>query len=199
MLTGEAKEVRIGDRAARQRICTFVKLPTTKIASSRLKSFCRLAFDIPYNEASIVNFSQTDLPFGFNFSFNAENYAKNAGDLILVRPRVLGTKTIALMETKEPRRFPIDFERPVLDTDTFEITLPGCGCTVATLPSPVDADFGFASYHSKSEITGNVIRYTRAFEVKDLSVPVNKADDLKKFYRIVATDERNTAVLKPSK
>jgi len=28
---------------------------------------------------------------------------------------------------------------------------------------------------------------------------VNKADDLKRFYRIVATDERNTAVLKPSK
>ena len=67
------------------------------------------------------------------------------------------------------------------------------------LPAPVDADFGFASYHSKSEVKGNVIRYTRAFEVKDLSVPVSKADDLKKFYRIVATDERNTAVLKPSK
>jgi len=43
-----------------------------------------------------------------------------------------------------------------------------------------------------------VIRYTREFEVKQLSVPVSKAEELKKFYRIVATDERNTAVLKPA-
>jgi hypothetical protein len=102
------------------------------------------------------------------------------------------------METKEPRKFPIEFDGPALDTDTFEITLPA-GYSVDDLPPPVDADFGFASYHSKSEVNGNVIRYTRAFEVKDLSVPVSKAEDLKKFYRIVAGDERNTAVLKPSK
>jgi hypothetical protein len=34
--------------------------------------------------------------------------------------------------------------------------------------------------------------------VKELSVPVSRADDLKKFYRIIATDERNSVVLKPS-
>jgi hypothetical protein len=44
-----------------------------------------------------------------------------------------------------------------------------------------------------------VIRYTRTFDVKDLSVPVSKADELKRFYRIIASDERNTAVLKLAK
>lgn len=43
---------------------------------------------------------------------------------------------------------------------------------------------------------GNVINYQRTFEVKELSVPVNRADDLKKFYRIISSDERNTVVLK---
>jgi hypothetical protein len=38
----------------------------------------------------------------------------------------------------------------------------------------------------------------REFEVKQLSVSVSKTEELKKFYRIVATDERNTAVLKPA-
>jgi hypothetical protein len=33
--------------------------------------------------------------------------------------------------------------------------------------------------------------------VKELSVHVNKVDDRKKLYRIIAGDERNTAVLKP--
>jgi hypothetical protein len=33
-------------------------------------------------------------------------------------------------------------------------------------------------------------------EIKELSVPVSQMDDLKKFYRIIASDERNTAILK---
>jgi hypothetical protein len=33
-------------------------------------------------------------------------------------------------------------------------------------------------------------------EVKELSVPVAKADELKKFYRQIGGDERNTVVLK---
>ena len=50
----------------------------------------------------------------------------------------------------------------------------------------MDADYGFASYHSKTVVNGNVVDYTRTFEVKELSVPVDKADELKRFYRIIA-------------
>jgi hypothetical protein len=42
-----------------------------------------------------------------------------------------------------------------------------------------------------------MLHYTRALEIKELSVPVSKMDELKKFYRMIATDERNTAVLRP--
>ena len=44
-----------------------------------------------------------------------------------------------------------------------------------------------------------MIGYSRTFEVKELSVPAAKAEELKKFYRIIAGDERNTVVLRPSK
>jgi hypothetical protein len=147
-------------------------------------------------KASFTNLSLTDLPFGFDYSFQAENYAKNAGNLLLVRPRVIGSKAKAILETKEPRKYPIEFEGPVRDSDAFEIVLPP-GYEVDDVPPPVDADFGFASYHSKTEVKGNVIGYSRSFEVKELSVPVSRADELKKLYRIIASDERNTAVLKP--
>jgi hypothetical protein len=69
---------------------------------------------------------------------------------------------------------------------------------VDDLPPPVDSDHSFASYHSKTEAKGSVIHYTRTFEVKELSVPVEKAEELKNFYRIIASDERNTVVLKAS-
>ncbi len=57
-------------------------------------------------------------------------------------------------------------------------------------------DEGFASYRSKTEMAGGTLRYTRTLEIKDLSVPVNQADKLKALYRIIAGDERNSAVLK---
>lgn len=197
-LSGNISEMRLGDRASSER---WRLLHVTNNAD-RIKPIETLLAGSLSNfritKASIVNLQQTDQPFGFDYSFEALNYAKNAGDLLLVRPRVIGVKALGIMETGEPRQFPIEFEGPVQDTDAFEITLPP-GYEVDDLPPPVDADFGFASYHSKTEVKGNVIGYTRTFEVKDLSVPVSKADELKKFYRIIASDERNTAVLKTSK
>jgi hypothetical protein len=109
----------------------------------------------------------------------------------------LGIESSALLETKEPRKFAIEFEGPSRDTDTFEITIPP-GYEVDDLPPAVNADFTFASYHSRAEVSGNVLRYTRSFEVKEPSVPMAKMEDLKKLYRIIANDERNTAVLKPA-
>ena len=196
-LRGDVKEVRIGDRAWSQRWA----LRTTTKDSDRIKPIEELlagsisTFQI--TQASVVNVAQTDLPFGFDYSFEAANYAKNAGNLLLLRPRVIGSKSSGLLETKERRNFSIEFEGPAQDTDTFEIALPA-GYEVDDLPPAVDVDFGFASYHSKTEVAGNAIRYERTFEVKELSVPASKAEDLKKFYRIIASDERNTAVLKPA-
>ena len=196
-LKGEVKEWRVGDRAWSQRWA----LRTVTRDADRVKPIENLLASslslFHLTQATVLNLTQTDQPFGFDYSFSAENYAKTAGDLLLVRPRVLGTKSSALLETKEPRRFPVEFDGPTKDTDRFDITLPP-GYVVDDLPPPVDADFGFASYHSKTEVSGNALHYTRVFEVKELSVPVSKAEDLKKFYRIIATDERNTAVLKPS-
>jgi hypothetical protein len=116
---------------------------------------------------------------------------------LLVRPRVLGSKSWGVLETKEPRRFPLEFEGPSRDTDSFDITLPP-GYEVDELPPPMDVEYSFGSYHSKIEASGRTLHYSRAMEIKELSVPVNQMEDLKKFYRMVAADERNTAVLKPS-
>jgi hypothetical protein len=89
----------------------------------------------------------------------------------------------------------VEFEGPERDTDVFEIELPA-GYQVDDLPPPVDLDDGFASYRSKTEIAGRTLRYTRTFEIKNLSVPVSEAEKLRDFYRVIANDERNSAVLK---
>lgn len=196
-LKGEVKETRLGDRASSERW----RLRTVTKDADRIKPIEDLLANSLANfhitQATLLNLQQTGQPFGFNYSFVSHNYAKNAGTLLLVRPRVIGNKGLGFLETKEPRKFPIEFEGPASDTDTFEITIPA-GYVVDDMPPPVDADYSFASYHSKTVVNGNVVGYTRTFEVKELSVPVNKAEDLRKFYRIIAGDERNTVVLKPA-
>jgi hypothetical protein len=197
-IRGDVEEVRLGDRAWNERWA----LRTVTSDKDRIKPIETILAGSLSNfgilKASVVNLSRSDRPFGFTYTFEAANYAKDAGGMLLLRPRILGEKAQAILETKEPRQYPIEFEGPVLDTDNFEITLPP-GYEVDDLPPPVDADFGFASYHSKTEVKGNVLAYSRTFEIKELSVPVSRAPELKKFYRIIASDERNTAILKPYK
>ncbi len=194
-LKGEVHETRLGDRASAERW----RLRNISKSADQIKPIEDLLagslslFHI--NQASILNLHQTDQPFGFHYAFEAQSYAKNAGGLLLVRPRVLGVKSSGILETKEPRRFPVEFDGPARDTDSFDISIPA-GYVVDDVPPPVDADYGFASYHAKTEVKGNVIHYTRTYEIKELSVPVARADELKKFYRIIAGDERSTVVLK---
>lgn len=194
-LKGEVQEVRLGDRAWLER----ARLEHVTSDKDRIKPIESLLagslanFEI--TKASLVNPQRNDQPFGFNYSFESQKYAKSAGNMLLVRPRVLGVKAAGFLETKEPRKFPVEFEGPVRDTDNFEIAIPA-GYEVSDLPNPVDTDYSFASYHSKTEVSGGVIRYTRTFEVKELSVPVDKIEELRKFYRTIANDERSTVVLK---
>lgn len=196
-LKGDVKEVRVGDRAASERW----RLRTVTKNEDRIKPIESLLGGSLSNfqivKASLVNFEHADQPFGFNYSFQCANYAKTAGNLLLVRPRVLGVKSSGILETNEPRKFPLEFDGPSRDTDSFDITLPS-GYQVDELPPPTDVDYSFASYHSKTEANGQTLHYTRSMEIKELSVPVSKMEELKKFYRMIASDERNTAVLKPA-
>jgi hypothetical protein len=89
-LKGDVIEVRVGDRARREREAlrevttgTDQIKPIESMLSASLTSY-------RITHASVVNLNKTDLPFSFNYSFESPNYAKAAGNLVLVRPRVMG-------------------------------------------------------------------------------------------------------------
>lgn len=195
-LKGDMREVRAGDAAWWQRL----ELRNLEKASDRIKPMENVMSQslgsFAITKATITNLKEPTLPLEYNWSFLARDYAKQAGNLLLVRPRVLGVKAWGVLETKEPRKYPVEFRGPERDTDVFEIELPA-GYEVDELPPPMDVEYTFGSYHSKTVVEGNVLRYTRTYEIKELSVPLTQTSDLKQFYRMITTDERNTAVLKP--
>src|SRR3984957_7159456 len=170
-LSGDIREIRRGDPAVYQRyVLQSVSKNTDRIKPIE-ESLANSLGAFQITKASIGNLAQTNLPFVYDYSVVAENYAKSAGDLLLVRPRVIGYESQNFMETKEARKYPVEFAGPWRNTDTFEIALPA-GYEVDDLPPAVNADYSFASYHSKAE-------------------------ELKTFYRVIGNNERNTAVLKP--
>jgi hypothetical protein len=146
--------------------------------------------------AGLLNLNEIDQPFQWNYSIVADNYAQSTGGLLIVRMRVVGSESSGLLETKEARKYPVVFDGPRRDSDYVEIAMPA-GFEVEDLPDPISVDYGFATYHSKTEVSGNLLTYSRTLEIRDPSVPLNKMNDLKTLYRIIASDEKNTAVLRP--
>jgi len=196
-MSGSFAERRIGDTAAEARArMKYVAKDADR--AKVIEGFVTQSLpNFSLTKAAMTNLQDTSLPFVLNYSLAVARYAKTAGELLLVRPRLVGIKSSGLLETKEARQLPVIFEGPRKDTDSFEIKLPP-GYVVDDLPPPVDLEYSFGSYHSKTEVAGGTLKYTRTFEIKELSVPLSKMEDLKKFYRAIGGDERNTAVLKPA-
>ena len=194
-LTGDVRETWLGDAAADQRYTLSTAQqdvdqikPIEGMLTHSLSTFQVL-------HASVGNLKVMEQPLIWKYTVEIPRYPRTAGDLMIIRPRVFGSMSSGLLETKEPRQHPIEFEAPRRNTDVFEITVPA-GFVPDALPPAVNKDLGFVSYRSSTTFSGNVLRYTRTLEVKELSVPVAKVLSLRDFFREIEADERNSAVLK---
>ncbi|HTV53425.1 MAG TPA: transglutaminase domain-containing protein, partial [Terriglobia bacterium] len=129
----------------------------------------------------------------YRYQITAPEYAKHAGSMLLVRPRVISTDAIALRQTT--RKYPIEFDGTGDWRDTYDLKIPE-GYAVDDLPDPVNIDTGFASYHSDVKATGNVLRYTREYVVKKVELDPGEYAQLRDLESKIYTDENQDAVLK---
>ncbi len=134
-----------------------------------------------------------DQPVSLHYVLAAQQYAKQAGPLLLVRPRVLGSDV--LPNDRKPRTVPIDLNATGHWHDSFNITLPD-GYVVDEMPDPVDLDTDFASYHSKVSAEGKVLHYERDYKVSKIELPAEKAPEFDHLEGAILSDEKSTVVLK---
>ena len=192
-LKGEVEEVQSGTEAyiGRARFGSET-VADRKKALERILGRWVSTFQLDSVEAQ--NLDDIDRDLVLKYKFTAEHYAKNAGPLLLVRPRVLGEKA-GYMDITKPRHYDYAFTGPTLQTDNFEITLPD-GYKVDELPEPAKASFSFGEYTSKTENSGTLLKYSREFMIKGTIVPKDQIADLKKFFSQINLDEKNMAILK---
>jgi hypothetical protein len=195
-LTGDVKEIRWGSPAAdlRAQLLNASQADRQKVLENFLGSFLS---GVVLQEADVADLDKIDATLVVHYRFVAPNYAKAAGDLLLVRPRVLGEKVenVFEMHNGKERRYPVEFPAASLQGDLIEIALPA-GYNVDELPPPSHEDAGIVAYQSKAEVSGNVLHYNRLYQIKDVIVPAARFDELRQFYRQVASDESSSAVLK---
>ena len=76
----------------------------------------------------------------------------------------------------------------------LEISLPP-EYPIDELPKNVSSEYPFATYKSEITASGQQVQYSRTFELKEVRIPLDKMDDLKKFYSAIDADERSYVIL----
>jgi hypothetical protein len=193
MLSGQVREVRTGTNAVEYRgeLLSMQAPQRVKKMEAFLGTFLTGFSLKDYQVEGLENY---DKELVVNYSFEASNYAKQVGGLLLVRPRVFGSKGAGNIDLKE-RKYEYELGAPTLQTDEFNITLPA-GFVLDELPAPVKVSSIGATYKSEIKMEGNVLSYKREFMLDKVAVPLENLKELNSAYRQISADERNSAVFK---
>lgn len=191
-LQGSVIETHVGASSGRERnyFAANAEKERREYVERRLKEDFS-AFQLKAESAE--NVQNLEEKFVVKYQFSAPEYAKTAGNLLLVRPRVLGSDAEPLNE--KPRKYPIDLRVVGTERDAFDVSVPA-GFVVDELPDPIRLDVGFATYSSEVKAEQNVLRYSRELVVKELVLKPDQYDALKKLEAAITTDENRSAVLK---
>jgi hypothetical protein len=145
------------------------------------------------DSSSAQNAREINKSMVLQYSFTANGYAQSTGDLLLLRPRVVGRH--ARPYNNKPRAYPIDLGETGTWRDRIDVVLPA-GYTVDDVPASVDLDVGFASYKSDIKADGGVLHYSREYVVRQLDLAPEKSADVSKLMAVINADENSSAVLK---
>ncbi len=157
------------------------------------KALSRDFVSFTVSDVKVENVKAFNKDLTTSFSLSADRYARPAGSLLMVRPRVIGSE--GLEADSEPRAVPIDLDQTMQEKDDFTIQLPD-GYVTDEVPEPVKLDVGFAAYESSTEVSGNSLHYTRTYTVRQVTLPASKYAEVRKLAETIAADEQTRAVLK---
>jgi len=193
-ISGEIVEDHSGDHALRQR-ASLIHANQQQRTDQLEHRLSRSLKGFTLENAELRQLDQTDKNLEIVLKLNNPGYAQIRGPLMLLRPRVIGEKSLSL--DRKPRHYPFQFEDTSRETDVYEFELPK-EYTVDDVPEPVNVDMGFAAYHSKVEVAGNKVRYSREFIRREVLLKPERVEELRKMQGIIGADENAAVVLKRS-
>ena len=195
-IAGTVHETRGGD-IARDRRYLFAEADSKRQQQffDRLTAQDLVSFELTGLRSANVHDLDKDLQI--DYTLKADHAMQEAGPLLMVRPRVVGSEGFPLDRAGmgKKRTVAIDLGETREIHDVCEISLPA-GFAADELPEPVSVDTGFAAYKSQVTAKAGVLRYERTFTVREITLPAERYKDVEKLSMVIATDEGSNAVLK---
>jgi len=192
-LRGDVHETISGSIAAACRAWLHTMTEAERVTALHARLGTHLA-QFEMKGVTIENLNDSSRDLIFNYGIVASAYAKSAGGLLLVRPRVLGEKAETIIDLKE-RAYDYETEGPSLQVDDVEIALPA-GVVVDELPAAVKLNAAGFRYGSETKVEKNVLHYRREYRVERFSVPRAELAEVNRIFTAIMADERSSAVLK---
>lgn len=194
-LQGEIEETRRGTLAdaARAALQNSTDLERRQYFETFLAIFFG-GFSVLEDEISGLHDNAGDLVF--RYRFRVQSFAKTAGGMTIVRPRIVGDKRERL-ETNDdrPRRHAIDFAFVSEQRDEFTIELAE-DFEVEGLPPAAAIDAGFGLYRSSTELRGRALVYRREYRLLQTTLPADVYAEAVRFFRAMDADQRQNVLLK---
>ncbi|HKR62475.1 MAG TPA: DUF3857 and transglutaminase domain-containing protein [Thermoanaerobaculia bacterium] len=192
-LEGEVREVRTGALAA------YYRATIAGLSDAERRQYVDRLLSYHLDQHSIRDYAVENLDdpsreLVVRYSFSAPRYARSAAGMLLVRPRVLGSKPEAALDLSERKQDYVT-EGPSQQIDDVEITLPN-GLTADELPPPRKLDTPAIAYSSESTFDKGTLRYKRKYELKQYVITREKLPELNKTFAEILADERTSAVFK---
>jgi len=192
-LKGSVQEIRTGPAATamRERLLNLPNKQRQKLVQNLLAGLLDSAI---LTSAGVSNLKESNGSLSLTYDLIARGYAQHVGELFLFRSCVLCNKSSDLLE-ETPRKQPIVFPYAASEGDVFDISFPE-EYTIDEIPQTVKYEYPFAAYKSETRAAEHVLHYSRNYEIKDVRVPVERLEELKKLFREIANDERAYTILK---
>lgn len=192
-LEGQVQEVRTGEIAAgfRSSIASLNENARRQYVDEML------AYHLDQHSVKDLVIENADDPskdLVIRYVVTAQRYARKAGGMTLLRPRVIGRKPEPALDLTE-RKHDYITEGPSQHIDDIEIALPA-GLAVDELPPPRKVTTAALTYSSESAFEKSTLRYKRRYEVHQHVVPRDRLAELNKAFSEILADERTSAVLK---
>ncbi|NTV80527.1 MAG: DUF3857 domain-containing protein [Candidatus Aminicenantes bacterium] len=193
-LQGEIEETRRGTLAdaGRSALLDATDLERRRYFETFLANFFA-GFAIQSDEVVALHEFGRDLTLRYRFS--VPGFAKTAGGMTIVRPRIVGDKREKL-ETNNagPRRHAVDFGGVSEQRDEFTIELAE-DFRIEGLPPAADIDAGFAVYRSRTEQRDRALVYRREYRMLQPVLPAARYDEAVRFFRAMDADQRQSVLL----
>ena len=123
-------------------------------------------------------------------------YGSLTGTRIMFLPNLMERRT-SIPRERTDRRSPVRYNYPFRDRDSIVYLLPK-GFAVEALPSPLELNRTFGSFHSSTRLVGDsILVYNRELEISSTEIPPTSYADYRNFAKdIVKADKAQVVLVK---